>query len=68
VACSERMPDDHGIFLCYWPSVEIDNDETYHGCVSTAFYDNDDKSFRGEYHGPAQVSHWMPLPKGPRRE
>ncbi len=64
VRCSDRTPSDHGIYVTYRPLVRADGSD-YAASTGIDFYDNDDKEWRGSYHGPSSVTHWMPLPKGP---
>lgn len=69
-----EKPPKYGVYLAYWPPVTTPDGCSYKGNVGKAFYNAEEPdpadeyacpAWSGEYHGPAQVTHWMPLLEAP---
>lgn len=60
---TERAPD-HGCYLFFYPETTVDGCR-YGETQCIAFWDSDQRVARGDYHGPADPTHWMPLPERP---
>lgn len=63
VSLAQRTPG-HGVYLFYYPEGTFDECR-YSESTCIAFWDDDQKVARGEYHGPVEPSHWRPLPPPP---
>ena len=62
IACSERIPEDIGVYLCHFSDGAIetfpfDSDDINHQSITTYSWGVED----------ASVTHWMDLPEAPTK-